>query len=100
MSFDRFFHHFAHECIENTIILSSESMSTISSGIGKMMELTHLSMEGNDLEASQTVELNVFREQMRYFEVLSEHKTLEVQFDYKTEYIIYRLALQILTWVN
>lgn len=100
MSFDRFFHVFAHECIENIIILFSESMSTISSGIGKMMELTHLSMQGNDLEASQTIELNVFLEQMRYFEVPSERKTFEVQFDVKTEYLIYRLALKILTWVN
>lgn len=64
------------------------------------MELTHLAMEGNDLEASQTIELNVFREQMRHFEVLSEYKTFEVQFKFKTEYIIYRLALKIWTLVK
>lgn len=46
-------------------------MSTIASGFSKSMELAHLSLEVSDLETSQTIMLNVYREQMRYFEVCS-----------------------------
>lgn len=47
----------------------SDALSTISSGIGKMVELTHLSIELNDLVSCQTVKLHVYREQKQYFEV-------------------------------
>lgn len=45
------------------------SMSTILGGVSTNVTLEHLAIEISDLELSQTTKLNVFREQMRYFEV-------------------------------